>query len=129
MKGLDKPIAFAAIAETATGAALLVVPPLVGRLLFGAELAGVAIPVARALGIALIALGVACWPGRPALGGMLTYSAGVTLFLGYVGIRGHWVGSLLWPAVVLHAVLTIFLGRAWFINRKTGGPNSRFKQG
>ena len=46
-----------AIIEAATGLALLVVPSLVGRLLFGAELTGVAIPVARVLGIALIALG------------------------------------------------------------------------
>jgi len=38
-----------AILEAATGLALLVAPPLVGRLLFGAELVGVAVPVARVL--------------------------------------------------------------------------------
>ena len=64
------------------------------------------------LGIALIALGVACWPGRTALCGMLTYSVLATLYLGYLGIRGEWVGPLLWPAVVLHAVLTILLAGA-----------------
>ena len=36
---------------------------------------------ARVTGIALIALGVACWPGRTALCGMLIYSAAVTLYL------------------------------------------------
>jgi hypothetical protein len=38
-----------------------------------------------------------------------------------LGIRGEWVGRLLWPAVVLHAVLTAFLARAWFEARKTAG--------
>ncbi len=101
----------AAVAEAATGLALLIVPSLVGRFLLGAELTGVAIPVAGVLGIALIALGVACWPGRTALCGMLTYGAAVALYLAYLGFRGHWVGPILWPAVVLHAVLTVLL--AW----------------
>ena len=95
-----------------------------GRLLLGAELTGVAIPVARVTGIALIALGVACWPGCTALCGMLTYNALATAFFAYLGIRGHWVGPLLWPAVVLHAVMAILLGRAWLMRRKTGGRNN-----
>jgi hypothetical protein len=100
--------------ETATGLALIVAPSLVGRLLLGTELTGVGMPVARVLGIALIALGIACWPNRPALCGMLINGAAVTLYLSYLGIRGNWVGPLLWPAVVLHAVLTMLLARAWF---------------
>ena len=100
-----------AVAEAATGAALLIVPSLVGWLLFGEELTGVAIPVARVTGIALIALGVACWPGTP-LVGMLTYSAAVTLYLAYVGFVGGLAGILLWPAVVLHMILTALLTRA-----------------
>lgn len=104
----------AAVGEVSTGLALLIVPSLVGRWLFGEELSGVAIPVARVLGIALIALGVACWPGRTALCGMLTYSVLVTLYLAYLGLGGERVGPLLWTAVVLHAVLTLLLGRAWF---------------
>ena len=56
-------LTLAAVAEATTGLALLVVPALVGRLLLGAELTGVSIPVARVAGIALIALGVACLPG------------------------------------------------------------------
>lgn len=65
---MTRVLILAAVAEAATGAALLIVPSLVGRLLFGEELAGVAIPVARVTGIALIALGVACWPGPPLVG-------------------------------------------------------------
>ena len=105
-------LTLAAVGEIATGLALLIAPSLVGRLLLGAELNGVAVPIARVLGIALTALGVACWPGRTALCGMLTYSAGATLYLGYLGIRSHWVGPFLWPAVALHAILTILLARS-----------------
>ena len=76
---------FAAVAEAATGLALLIVPSLVGQLLLGEDLTGIAVPVARVAGIALIALGIACWPGPP-LVGMLTYSALVTLYLAYLGL-------------------------------------------
>jgi len=50
-------LAFAAISEAATGLALLIVPSLVGQLLLGEQLSGVAVPVARVAGMALIALG------------------------------------------------------------------------
>jgi hypothetical protein len=56
-------LAFAAVAEAATGLGLLIVPSLVAQLLLGEQLTGVAIPVARVAGIALIGLGIACWPG------------------------------------------------------------------
>jgi hypothetical protein len=65
---------------------LLIVPWLVGRLLLGEELSGVAIPVARVAGIALIALAIACWPGPPLLG-MLAYNASVTLYLAYLVLQ------------------------------------------
>jgi hypothetical protein len=42
---------------------------------------------------------------------MLTYSAAVTLYLAYVGFSGASSGMLLWPAVVLHAILTALLTR------------------
>ena len=108
MKGA---LAFAAVSEAVTGLALLIVPSLVAQLLLGEPLAGVAIAVARVCGIALIALGIACWPGPP-LAGMLTYSGAVTLYLAYLGFAGGLGGVLLWPAVALHAVLTVLLGCA-----------------
>jgi hypothetical protein len=101
---------FAAVAEAATGLGLLIVPSLVGQLLLGEQLTGVAIQVARVAGIALIALGMACWPGPP-LVSMLTYSASVTLYLAYLGLAGGSTGVMLWPAVVLHVILTGLLAR------------------
>jgi hypothetical protein len=102
-------LTFAAVAEVATGLALLIAPLLVVHLLLGEQLTGLGMPVARVAGIALIALGIACWPGPP-LVGMLTYSALVTLYLAYLGFAGL-SGILLWPAVVLHAILTALLSR------------------
>jgi hypothetical protein len=99
-----------ALGEAATGLAFLTVPSLVGELLFGQEPTGVAMALARVTGIALIALGVACWPGPP-LVGMLTYSALVTLYLACLGFAGALTGILLWPAVILHVILTVLLTR------------------
>jgi|SRR6185295_5358571 len=118
---MNRPLAFAAVAEALTGAALVVVPGLVARLLLGTELSGVGVVIGRVTGMALIALGLACWPGqecpRAGLCGMATYGLLVTAYLSYLGIHGEWAGPLLWPAVVLHAVLTVLLARAWFGER------------
>ena len=108
---MKRALSFAAFGEVSTGLALLIVPGLVGRLLLGEELTGIAIPVARVAGIALVGLGIACWPGTPRAG-MLIYSAGVTLYLAYLGFAGGSTGVLLWPVVVLHAILTALLVRA-----------------
>ena len=114
-------LAVAALGEGATGVVLLVYPPFVIWLLFGAEMAGAGVVMSRIVGIALIALTVACWPygtQARALCGMLTYSSLVTLYLLYVVMDGEWVGPLLWPAVVLHALLTLLLARLWFRPQK-----------
>jgi hypothetical protein len=53
--------------------------------------------------------------GGAPLVAMLTYSAAVTLYLAYLGFAGGLTGILLWPAVVLHAILTALL--AWASTR------------
>ncbi len=117
---MKKILAVAAAGEAAMGLVLLAYPPILVRLLFGAEIAGLGVVMGRIAGISLIALGLACWPERDggggpprSLQGMLGYSLLATIYLAYLGIDGGWVGSLLWPAVVLHVVLTLFLARAW----------------
>ena len=102
-----------------SGLALLVIPSLVGRLLLGENLAGVAIVVARALGTALTAFGIACSPGPPRVG-MLIYGGAVALYLAYAGFALGFAGILLWSAVVLHAILTIFLARPSTTHEQTG---------
>ena len=108
-------LALAAAAEAVTGIVLFVYPPIVIRLLFGAEITGVGNVVSRVAGMALIGLGVACWPNgskHQPLHGMLTYGTFAVLYLAYIGLRGKEGGPLLWPAVVAHAFLVIGLLRA-----------------
>lgn len=115
---MKKILFFTGVAEAATGMALIIVPGLVGRLLLGAELAGVSVVIARVAGIALLALGVTCLPGRTPLCGMLTYNALGTGYFAWLALGGQYAGPLLWPAVGLHAVITVFLARAWFKRSK-----------
>jgi hypothetical protein len=103
-------LAFAAVGEIATGVGLLIAPSLVGQWLFEVELVGIAVTLARLAGIALVGLGVACWPGTPRLG-MVVYSVAAALYLAYIGYSGGPIGVLLWPAVVLHVVLAALLSR------------------
>jgi hypothetical protein len=110
-------LAVTAAGEAAMGLALLAHPPIVIRLLFGAEITGAGILMSRVAGIGLIGLGVACWPNgsaRQPLHGMLTYGALAALYLAYIGISGQGGGVLLWPAVVVHVFLIILLLRAWY---------------
>lgn len=117
---LKKLLAFAAFAEFATGLAVLIDPAIVVTLLLGAEITGVGIPVARCFGIALLALGPACWPGASnvqtdsgAFRAMLVYNALIALFLVYLFVVGHLGGALLWPAVALHAGVALLLVWTW----------------
>ena len=109
-------LVFAAVAEAATGLMLLIAPSLVVQLLLGEQPIGIAIPIARVAGIALVALAIACWPGPP-LFGMLVYNGLITLYFAYLGFATLWTGVFLWPAAALHLVMTILLGRAWFATK------------
>ena|SRR3982751_4697872 len=106
------------VIETATGLGLIAVPSVVVRLLLGSELGtSAAVMLARVAGAALLALGVACWlaredtQSRAAKGlvlAMLIYNIVGTAVLAFAGIGLGLHGILLWPAVVLHAVMAIW---------------------
>src|SRR5208337_679150 len=119
-----KVLALAAGAEAGTGLLLLAWPQVVVRLLFGADVGGVGVTMSRLAGIALIGLGVACWPGadtRWALNGMVTYSGLAMLYLVWIGVRGEAAGLLLWPAIVVHAILVVLLVGALQRKKDAGG--------
>jgi hypothetical protein len=114
----------AAVLEGATGIALMIQPSLVGQLLLGDGVSGAGRALSRFAGFGLLSLGLACWPGREAganaagLRAMLTYSLLATLYLAYLAVGGGLIGSLLWPAMVFHAVLTILLACAWLARKR-----------
>ena len=117
---LRKILIFAAVVEVGTGLVLLIDPAIVVTLLFGSEVSSPGTQIARVFGIALLALGLACWPGRqraetssPAFRGMLLYNAGIALYLAYLATVRHMGGLLLWPAVVVHGLVAALLIWTW----------------
>jgi hypothetical protein len=121
------PLILACVVEAATGIALLVQPAMVARLLFAADIPGAGVIAGRVAGISLLSLGFACWPGkeptRAALCGISTYNVLVTLYLLLLGIGGAWVGPLLWPVIVVHAILSLLLGRMWVSASSANAPS------
>src|SRR5262249_37781534 len=116
----------AAVLEGITGLVLVVDTTFFLKLLLGDGADGKATAIGRLTGIALLGLATACWPTSHAgssivapLRAMLAYNVAVTIYLGVLGFTGQAAGSLLWPAVVVHAVLTILFCRNWFSDSLT----------
>lgn len=123
---LTKILTLAAVVEIGTGLVLMIDPAIVIILLLGIDGSNVGSLLGRFFGVALLSLGVACWPGRPesttgvqSFRAMLAYNALVALYLAFLGTVGHLGGSLLWPAVVLHAILALSLVWASRNTRRT----------
>jgi hypothetical protein len=126
LNALGKTLAFAAVVEIGTALIVMIDPAIVVKLLLGAELSGVAALLGRCFGIALLALGLACWPDRqqpgsnaPAFRGMLVYNVLIALFLAYVFMVDRLGGMLLWPAALLHAIVALVLVWTWHGERPT----------
>jgi len=110
-------LALTAVGEAVTGLVLLVYPPIVVRLLFGAEIAGVGVVISRVAGAALLAIGVACWRVRNdsrsptqlgLLTGVLIYDIAAAALLAHAGLFLDMAGIGLWPVIVLHAALAFW---------------------
>jgi Ca2+/Na+ antiporter len=117
---LGKILGFAAVVEVGTGLVLIIHPAIVVALLVGVDISGAGILLGRCFGIAMLALGLACWPSgqrgevrSSAFRGMLTYNLLIALYLAFLGAVRHLWGVLLWPGVVLHAAVALLLIRSW----------------
>ena len=111
---MNRLLKLTAIIEAATGLGLVAVPALVVRLLLGGEISGASVSLGHVTGVALLALGVACWfasydvQNRAARGlvtAMVLYNLGAVLILGAAGLQSQPAGIALWPAATLHAVM------------------------
>ena len=103
------------VVEFLAGLALLLMPAMALAILLGTpQPAAEAVGVSRLAGVALLAIAVMCgWragdgPSRGLLAGLLTYNAGACVVLAYIGAGLGLSGPLLWPAVLLHAALTVW---------------------
>jgi hypothetical protein len=110
-------VATAAI-EVGAGLTLIIWPSAAITLLFGSPLDTPAgLTVGRVAGVALLALGLACWlarhdgenhTARGLIAAMLLYNCAVGLILAFAGIGSGLVGIALWPAIVLHAAMAVW---------------------
>lgn len=95
-------------------------PTLLAQLLLGEVVSGAGIALGRVAGFALLSLGLACWPSVDSAGtnnlalcALITYNLLTTFYLAFLGFAGQLTGSLLWPAVALHAALAFLLARGY----------------
>ncbi|MBX9584363.1 MAG: hypothetical protein K2X87_29030 [Gemmataceae bacterium] len=112
-------LAATAVFEAATGLSLLAAPASVLGLLFGPDPAvPVPPPAGRAVGAALLALGVASWLGRARPGpagralaaGLFAYDVAAAAGLAFVALGLGTAGVLLWPGVGIHVALAVWYG-------------------
>jgi hypothetical protein len=109
-------LAVSGVLEVATGLSLVLFPSTIAALLLGAPLdAALGLTVARVAGVALLALGAACWFARlhghtPVAKGiveaMLLYNVGIVAVFGYSAVVSGVSGIGLWPVVVTHVAMT-----------------------
>jgi hypothetical protein len=107
-----------AIIELGAGLALLCSPGAAAMLLIGAPLEGpAALIVARVCGAGLLTLGVACWlargdtqsrAARGLIAAMLLYDVIVAALLTFAALGMDLRGLALWPAVVLHGLMSVW---------------------
>jgi hypothetical protein len=101
--------------EVGAGAALLLAPDLVIRLIFGSSGTAAGVALGRLAGGALVSLGVACWlarrdggsaGARALVSGMLTYNAAVVALVltGSLGL----IGPLLSGLALLHGGMAVW---------------------
>ena len=124
-------LALAAAIEAATGITLFVSPPFVAWILLGADVPGAGVHVGRVGGFGLLALAIACWPSAEnagsrthvqALRAMLIYNSLAAAYLAYLRVGSGFSGILLWPAIVLHAVLALLFARAVWKESSQASP-------
>src|SRR5262245_57909416 len=104
----------AAWVEILVGISFLLVPNAQSQMIFGATPEGIGVTWARFAGVALIGLGIACLPSnfagtRQGVRGLLIFNIGATIFFAWVAVATSFGGVLLWPVVILHAVISIAL--------------------
>jgi hypothetical protein len=79
----------------------------------------------------LVALVLGAWlggrggAGFSGLAALLAYNAFVATYLGWLGFEGVFAGPLLWPAIILHVVVTVLIAIALRQGEPGHLPSSR----
>ena len=130
-------LAVTAVVELTAAAILLAVPSRLATLLLGAGLdSPAANVVARIAGAALLSIGLTCWLVRNSpegdahggrIAGLLAYNAAVAVLLVLAAVVEDLHGIALWPAVALHAGLSIWCGACF--RRRRHDQSAGFESG
>jgi len=115
---LKRLLTLTALIEAATGLALIAAPSVVVQLLLGSPLGtSAALTLGRVAGSALLALGIACWLARDdtqsratrgLVSAMALYNLATVAVLSFAGVGFGLHGAALWPAVILHAMMSVW---------------------
>jgi hypothetical protein len=115
---LKRLLTLTALIEAATGLALIAAPSVVVQLLLGSPLGtSAALTLGRVAGSALLALGIACWLARDdtqsratrgLVSAMALYNLATVAVLSFAGVGFGLHGVALWPAVILHAMMSVW---------------------
>ena len=107
-----------AVLESATGLGLLASPALLATLLLGGGLdTPAAVTVARVAGVALLAIGLACWlarnegasrAARALVAALLLYNLGAGALFAQAGLALQPAGVGVWGVVVIHTFLAVW---------------------
>ena len=114
-----------AIAELGAGLVLMIAPSPTVTLLLGAGLdSPESVLLGKIAGSALLAIGLSCWLGRNAPGGLvaglLLYNAALVILFLDAGMIDKMQGIGIWPAVGVHGALAI-----WCAARLRAGGRGR----
>lgn len=118
-----------AVMELGAGAALAVAPSVTVSILFGTQFdSPTGLAVARLLGAALIAVGIACWlahddegsrAARGVVVAMTVYNVAAAAVLASAGMTAGANGRLVWIAVIVHVAMTVWCVAYLLRTRKT----------
>jgi hypothetical protein len=116
---MRRALIISAIEAGATGLFLMISPTLFAKLVLGSDISDVGQALGHLGGLVLFSFAIATWPtsedspSAPAIRAMLFYNLVATGYLAHLGIAGKLVGVLLWPAVIIHLILTVIVGYEW----------------
>jgi len=124
---LKKLLKFTSVLETLLGAFLIIDPSLVLKLLFNMDSTASIIALSRLTGIVYFCFGIVCFPPNeisgnynksPVVRAMFLYNILAAIYLGYLKFVSGYDGRLLFPAVILHVLITICFVYMIFVSKK-----------
>ncbi len=124
---MKKLLIFTSVLEALLGLFLIIDPALVLKVLLNMDSTADIIALSRLTGIVYACFGAACYPagdipgiiaGKSVVRAMFIYNILAAIYLGYLKFVSGYDGVLLFPAVILHFLITIIFVYLIFIKKR-----------